>query len=109
MDCNSKATSPPRAAAFPSFSSPLMTTENPAGGQCKPGLLPSLASLLATSSYSKPFVQPCGPTKAARKQCDHGVVEMNASSISSARCSRSCVQGASGGVSYGKCQQSCVK
>src|SRR6267143_6317400 len=109
MDCNSKATSLPQAAAFLSFSSPLTTTKNPVGEQCKPVLSRSWASLLATSSYSKPFVQPCGPTKAARKQCDHGVVEMNTASISRARCSRSWSTGSFCGVSYGKCQQSCVK
>src|SRR5262249_53807686 len=95
MDCSSKVASPPRTAAFPSSSSPLTTTKNPAGGQCKPALSHSWASLLAPSSYSKVLVQAYGPTNEVRKRCDHVVVEMNISSISHLTCSCPCLRGAS--------------
>src|SRR6266403_769233 len=102
MDCSSKATWLPRAAAFLLFSSPLTTIGNPVDAQYKPALSHSLTSLLAANSYSKPFVRPCGPTKAVRTRCDHRVVEMNALRILPGRCSRSCFTESLCGVGYGK-------
>src|SRR5262245_2884896 len=67
-----------RISAFLSFLSPLTTTTNPVGEQCKPALSHFWESLFQASSYSNGFVQPWVRRKAAWRN-DHGLIEVNAS------------------------------
>src|SRR5580692_1594482 len=62
MGYSFKATSLPRAAASLSSSSLLTRAMIPVSERCKRALPLSWASLLATSCFCKPFVQPYGPS-----------------------------------------------